>query len=268
MPKKKNSESKRITNLIPSKEIEKDWTFNNAVEAEMLNAGPVAALPPSVDLRENWWTVGDQGNTGACVGWACAEGVLRWHFAKANRIANSQSLSPRYIWMASKEVDIFNTRPTTFIESEGTSLKDALDIARKFGVIKDSVLPFNSGSLYQGSANTFYATASLLKIASYFNLFKNTNDWKNWLATKGPLLVGLNVDSTWDNAAQTSGNLDVFQPNTVRGGHAVVVVGYQTNGRFIIRNSWGTNWGKNGFGFATEQYIKDAFFNESYGVML
>ena len=59
-----------------------------------------------------------------------------------------------------------------------------------------------------------------------------------------------------------------FQPTTVRGGHCVAAVGYRTDGRFIIRNSWGTNWGDKGFAYASEAYINAAFFNESYGVTI
>ncbi|MGE5255845.1 MAG: C1 family peptidase [Hyphomicrobiales bacterium] len=82
-----------------------------------------------------------------------------------------------------------------------------------------------------------------------------------------PILAGLNVDATWDNASATLGNLDTFQSATVRGGHAICVVGY-TADRFIIRNSWGTNWGDGGFGYASEAYINDGFFSESYGATL
>ena len=48
--------------------------------------------------------------------------------------------------MAAKETDKFVSQPTTFIELEGTSLKAALDITRKFGAVSDTVLSFNSGS--------------------------------------------------------------------------------------------------------------------------
>jgi C1A family cysteine protease len=74
------------------------------------------------------------------------------------------------------------------------------------------------------------------------------------------------VDRTWDNAAATRGILDTFLPDTVRGGHAVSIVGYTSTGRFILRNSWGTAWGDRGFAYASPSYVAAAFFDESYGV--
>ena len=168
--------------------------------------------------------------------------------------------------MAAKESDEFVTQPTTFIELEGTSPKAALDIARKFGAVRDSILPFSSGRLYADEAKTFYAIAARLKITSYFNLGRSLGNWRTWLATKGPILTALNVDATWDNAKKTRGKLDKYQPDTTRGGHAVALVGY-TPDRFIVRNSWGTSWGDQGFGYASLSYAQAAF-TEAYGITL
>lgn len=253
--------TKRILNCKPSPKTKDDWTFENAEEADIVAAAP--AIPASKDLRAQWWTVGDQGSTGSCVGWAAADSVLRWHFARAGRIPRPDRLSPRFVWMASKETDQLITRPTTFIEAEGTSLKSALDIARKFGVVKDSVLPFVSGKLYAGEAKTFYVHAAQLKILAYFNLGTNLTNWRNWLATKGPILTRLNVDATWDDVT-ANGKLDAYQPDTARGGHAVALVGYRP-GRFIVRNSWGTGWADRGFAYASLAYAQEAF-TEAYGV--
>jgi C1A family cysteine protease len=120
--------------------------------------------------------------------------------------------------------------------------------------------------MYAGRESTFYATAAKRRISSYFNLGKNLKQWRSWLATHGPFMAGLNVDQTWDNATATGGKLDTFQPSTIRGGHAICVVGYTTDKRFIIRNSWGTAWGDKGLGYASEAYINAGFFDESYGV--
>ncbi|MFM8911659.1 MAG: hypothetical protein ACKOE6_01920, partial [Flammeovirgaceae bacterium] len=158
---------KRILNCVPSRNQEKDWRFEHALAAQK---GKLArAMPTAKDLREPWWKIGDQGNTGSCVGWASADSLLRWHFVKARKIDAATSLSVRFQWMASKEIDEFVSTATTFLDDAGTSIKSALDIARKFGAVEESVLPFN-GTLSKLDERVFYSKAARLKIASYYNL--------------------------------------------------------------------------------------------------
>ena len=128
VPRKRTS-VKRILNCEPSRNTEQDWLVEHARRSRAVAAG--APVPASKDLRTSWWRIGDQGMTGSCVGWALADSVLRWHFVKAGRLAQTQPLSPRYLWMASKETDPITDRPTTFIDAEGTTLKSALDVAQE-----------------------------------------------------------------------------------------------------------------------------------------
>jgi hypothetical protein len=263
--KRRPKRVKRVLNVVPSRETERDWRLEHADAAGLLAVA--APVPSSKDLRETWWKVGDQGSTGSCVGWATADALLRWHFTKAGRIKTGDALSKRFIWMASKETDAFVSSPSTFIENAGTSLKAALDVARKFGAVRETVLPFG-GALYPGTPETFYALAAQLKIQSYFNLSFNRGGsieaWRRWLATRGPILTRLDVDRTWDDASDSGGNLDTYEPKTRRGGHAVALVGY-TPDRFVVRNSWGPGWGDKGFAYASLAYAQDAF-TESYGI--
>jgi len=273
MPKKKTAKKKArrrvpsvrqyVLNCVPSLATENDWTFSDAVEAGAVRL--LRRLPKSKDLREPWWRVDDQGETGACVGFATAYGVLRWHYAKAGRIAKDQKPSARFIWMANKETDEITSYPTTFIESEGTQTKLALGVARTFGCVLDTDLPMKGG-LFSGSRAAFYGRAAQLRIVSYHNLGRKLGDWRTWLATQGPILTRLNVDRTWDRATSTKGRLDKFLPKTVRGGHAVCLVGYDEDS-FIVRNSWGTTWGDRGFAYASDQYAAQAF-TEAYGAVL
>lgn len=271
MPTKKKSgvsKTHRIHNLVPSRNTEKDWRLEHAIASEAI-AAPAMKLPDSVDLREAWWNIGDQESTGSCVGWSSTDGVARYHFVKAGKIPKTQHLSPRFTWMASKETDEFTSRAETFIEEAGTSLKAAAEILRKYGAAPESLLPFHiTTNLYLGKEATFYATVAKLRIASYFNLGKDLQSWRTWLATHGPILTGLYVDENWQNAAATQGKLDSYKASQDNGGHAVVIVGYTKDKRFIVRNSWGTAWGDQGFAYASEAYIAKAFFDESYGVSL
>src|SRR5215471_4088806 len=182
-------EAHRICNLVPSRNTERDWRFAHAVASGAL--GAVAAPPASVDLRASWWKIGDQEHTGSCVGWASTDGVVRYHMVKASRLGQSELLSPRYTWMASKETDAFTSRPETFIEGAGTTLKAAMDILRKYGVVPETLLPFHiATNMYLGDEDTFFATAATRRIASYFKLQKNLTSWRSWLAAHGPILVG------------------------------------------------------------------------------
>jgi hypothetical protein len=262
--------SKYILNCLPSPSPELDWGIDIALAIGIHLPG--APIPPGKDLRDpSWWAVGDQGFTGSCVGWGTADGVLRWHFLKAGKISQNETLSVRYLWMAAKETELFKSRPTSFIETDGTSVKGALDIARKFGVVTSSVLPFENPQgtpeLYAaGDESTFYALAAQRRINGYFNLGRNLANWRAWIANNGPILVRLNVDRTWDDATTNHGNLDVFDNAHTHGGHCVALVGYTPN-RFIVRNSWGIDWGDQGFAYASDGYASAAF-TEAYGVSL
>ncbi len=261
-------EANRICNLLPSRNTEKDWRIDHALAASAI-AAPAKTLPKSVDLRRGWWDIGDQGGTGSCVGWGSTDAVARYHFVKAGRLAQADHLSVRFTWLGSKETDTLTARPETFIEQAGTTLKAAVDILRNYGTVPAALLPFRVDNfLYLEDEDSFYATAATRRIASYFNLGKKPNDWRTWLAAHGPILAALSVDAAWDKATANKGELDTFQPKTVRGGHAIAIVGYTADKRFIVRNSWGTAWGDNGFAYASEAYIKAAFFDESYGVTL
>jgi hypothetical protein len=252
----------RILNCIPSSGVAADWSSLTASDAGVLAAAPP---PDTVDLREDWWPIGNQGQTGSCVGWAAADGVIRWHMVKANRLAPDELLSVRQVWMSSKETDEFAEAPSSFIEQAGTSLKSALDIARKYGVVADSVLPFDPAYPYVDNEKTFYALAAQRKIASYFNLETKLTVLRRWLADRGPILTRLDCDEAWFDCSSANPTLINYVKPPKPAGHAVALVGY-TPDHFIVRNSWGTeNWGDGGFAYASNDYTRAAF-TESYGV--
>lgn len=253
----------RILNCDQSVNPGEDWRIDEAFESGLIDE--VGEIPDECDLREDWWDIRNQKRTGACVGFATADGVLRWHYVKKRWIENNEKIAPRFIWMANKETDEYNEYPTTFIEKAGTQTKSALGIARKYGAVVESILPM-SGELYPESAQSFYIKAARLRITSYHNLDVNFNQWRFWLSQQGPILTRLVVDENFRRATKKSAHLKEYDDLLKYGGHAVAIVGYTTD-YFIVRNSWGTRWGDKGFAFVSEDYTKAAF-TEAYGVII
>jgi Papain family cysteine protease len=257
---------KRVYNCIESHDQHQDWSLQKA-KALGLSARK-KVIPASKDLREPWWNVGDQGETGSCVGWALADSVLRYHFVKARKLRKHEHISVRYIWMAAKEMDHKCKYPTTFLDDAGTSPKTALQLVRKIGALKSSVLPFEGG-LVKLREQHFLSIAGRLKVRAFFNLCGKQSGkldrFKEWLACHGPILARLRVDSTW-NAVGSDGRLEKYDRKKANGGHCVSIVGY-TPTHFIVRNSWGADWGHHGFAYSSYAYAADAF-NEAYGVVV
>ena len=249
----------------PSPKTEDDFTFDHAAATDAVARAP--PIPPSKDLRAAWWKINDQGSTGSCVGWGTADGLLRWHFVQAGRVKNNELL------VAALHLDgVQGDRPDTYPADDSSSRRRARASSRRSTSPASSApcatpsCPSPPGALYDGDSKTFYALASQLKILTYFNLGTTLGNWKTWLATKGPILTRLDVDATWDAATDNKGNMDEYQPDTTRGGHCVALVGYRKD-RFIVRNSWGTGWGDNGFGYASLAYAQAAF-TEAYGIQV
>lgn len=258
----------RVFNCKRSRDTDKDWNCDH-VKFEDTTA---AAGDTTVDLRTKEWTIRDQRRTGACVGFAVA-GVLRYYLA-AYRGDHPMSnlLSTRFVWMASKETDQWTAQPTTFIESAGTFVKAALDVVRKYGCPLEEDVQM-SGKLWSGPRAALYLRASTRKIGSYVRM-RNCDEVRRWLQTRGPLVTRLDVDSAFRRVG-SDGKLDTYTREGPAG-HAVAIVGWvklkddsDDQGRFIIRNSWGTSWGHDGFAYATEAYVKDSGMDvEAYGLLM
>lgn len=251
----------RILNLMPSQKMEEDYTLLNAIRSGVIEA---KSPPPSVDLRADWWDVSDQGNSGACVGYGCADGLMRYLFTKTKALNPGERLASGILWQAAKETDDFNQYATTFIALEGTSIKAALNFGQKYGIVRESVAPF--GTLYVKDAPTFYRLAAQLRLSGIYNLGKNINNWKQWLSTNGPIVAAINVDTSFENCP-SNGKLDNYDTRNIFGGHCICFVGYTNDNRVIIRNSWGTQWGDKGFAYASIDWIMKACL-EAYGAVI
>lgn len=255
----------RVLNGVPSMDKENDWTIDMAIAEGLVNP----AFPEKADLREDWWNIGDQGKSSSCVGWASTDALLRWHLVKQNRIRKHDHLSMRFTWMAAKETDKNTDFAETFIERAGVPLKAALDVMRKFGAVHERYFKFEHGFVdYEYDTQTFYDMAAQLKIKSYYRVINNDNcnvDFlRMWISSQGPVLALADIDANF--STPIDGKLEVYDKEKIDGGHAIAIVGYDKD-YFIVRNSWGTEYGDNGYVYCSNAYITGAIC-EAYGIVI
>jgi hypothetical protein len=264
-----------------SKEKQKDWNIENLFYSQYLQLPQKSALPSSTDLRNNFPLPIHQQKRGvfSCIGYAVTD-MVHWHFYQIGGL-KIKKFSARFNWMAAKEIDTLTSRPTTFIEQAGSTLKAGLDVCRKYGSVDDELLPTESDSLFQGTTQQFYAQASKYKISAYYSLMlppiemiagkEVTKEqrqklqlliWKIWINNNHPILVRVNVDKTFYNAKDNL--LENYQESNNFQKHAALLVGYDEEG-FILRNSWGKEWGDKGYARLSNQYAFEAL-DEAYGI--
>jgi C1A family cysteine protease len=91
---------------------------------------------------------------------------------------------------------------------------------------------------------------------------------KQYLCAKFPAMFGFTVYDSIDDAAHDGRIPYPTRGEHVKGGHAVAAVGYDdtvrvpqgdgarsTTGAFLIRNSWGRDWGMDGYGWLPYDYV-------------
>lgn len=254
----------RVLNCVPSFDKENDWTLDKAILEGLVKT----EFPETYDLREDWWEIGDQLDTSACVGWASTHGMLRWHLVKENRISKEDQLSSWLTWMAAKETDAdAGTKPEDIYT--GVCLKAALDVLRKYGAVHEKDLPLDTEQFSTKFKTTEFAElAAQMKIKGYYRVINNDDcnvDYlRMWISSQGPVMALVDTDSQWVRTSEHK--FEVYDTESVDGGHAVSIVGY-TKDHFIVRNSWGTDFCDNGYVYCSNEYVTKAFC-EAYGILL
>lgn len=198
-------------------------------------------LPLKVDLRLQLPPVYAQGNIGSCTAQSvCAA----FHFC--------QRKAKLYDFAPSRLFTYYTTRDLegTVNEDSGAMLRDTIKAINKFGACPESIWPYNINKFMVKPTPTCYDTASRHTAVSYYQVSQNLNQMKGCLAEGYPFAFGMIVyDSFEGDIVASTGVVQLPTPGEQQvGGHAVLVVGYDdSQQRFIVRNSWGSNWGMSGY---------------------
>lgn len=150
---------------------------------------------------------------------------------------------------ASRLFEYYATRTIegTTSEDSGASIRDAIKAGVKYGVANEADYPYDILKFADNPPPNIWTEAAAHKVASYHAVTDgDIGTMKSVIASGYPIGFGFTVYSYFMSAQMASqGILHLPGPNeTVEGGHAVCLVGYDDSKQmFLVRNSWGTSWG-------------------------
>lgn len=240
-------------------------------------------LPEKVDLSVYVPTVIDQGKLGTCVGISSAYYLRTMLEAIRRNITDKDSIdalrfSPSFLYNSIKDPSDKNC-------VRGTEIAVALEFMKNYGVETFA----KQGYPYCVPKQTVRLD-STSKIMDYIRLFGLNDRQENIvtatqkaLSENSPVLIAIQTTPSFDNLGFWSklwvwflrffgfdtGDFGLWKPSkskSLEGGHAVCVVGYDNakfGGAFQVVNSWGKNWGDDGFFWIRyqdySQYTKYAY---------
>jgi len=219
---------------IPDLPDHRDYMYAAAPEV-------LAKLPPSADLTDLCPPVYDQGQLGSCTANAIAA-AIEFDLMKQNL----------QIFVPSRLFIYYNERAMegTVTCDSGAQIRDGIKSVVNQGDCPESLWPYDIAEFAVKPPANCYTQAKKYRAVNYQKLVQDLNQFKGCLYSGYPFVFGFSVYESFESqtVAQT-GHAPMPAPGEKAvGGHAVMAVGYDdSNQWFVVRNSWGSGWGMNGY---------------------
>jgi len=240
--------------------------------ADQLQGIPLAStpysgeeLPNSFDLSGNLPPAGNQGRQNSCVAWTVAYAYKSYQEKKeenSNYIINGQLslntvFSPAFIYnQINNGVD------------GGSYFTDALNVLSQQGAVKWVDMPYNELDYLTKPNSTQKNQAKNYRIDFWrrVNIY-DQKEVKAQINSGFPVIIGAMVDNEFSVKGRNLSGQDYIWSNaggTQQGGHAMLVVGFDdSRGAFKVLNSWGKDWGRDGYCWITynlfPQVVKEGY---------
>lgn len=223
-------------------------------------------LPKVVDLRQWCSPIKNQEQLNSCTANAAA-GLIEYFEKKA--FGTYINCSRLFLYKATR--NLLQKRG-----DYGAYIRTTMMAMVLFGAVPEKYWKYDIEKFDDEPDAFCYSYAQNYQTAQYFRLDPNgikkdelLKQIKINLAASVPSMFGFTVYSSITDADRQEGKIPFpSESDKVEGGHAVVAVGYddevtitnienniKTKGAILIRNSWGTEWGDNGYGWLPYDYV-------------
>lgn len=223
--------------------------------------GPsLATLPAAVDLRPAHWPVYDQLQLGSCTANAIAAAI------EFDRIKQGLTdIIPSRLFIYYNERVLIHT-----VNSDsGAQIRDGIKTVAAQGVCPEVEWPYVISKFRVKPLPQCYADALHDRAVSYARVPQVLSQIQGCLAGGTPVVFGFSVYSSFESAtvAKTGVVPMPRRGEQMLGGHAVLAVGYDDAKQvFIVRNSWGSSWGVEGYMAMPYAYLTSPLASDFWAI--
>ena len=214
------------------------WRKDHLDQRNRKFSHPGIALPDSVDWTDKLPPCYDQGDLGSCTANAIA-GAIQF----LQQAQGEPSVMPSRLFIYYNERVIEGT-----VDSDaGAEIMDGIKTINDQGFCPEYEWIYDPDKFAVKPLDACYADASDDLLLQYLSVDNSVlNDVKAALV-QGPVVGGFSVYESFEGDEAATGNVPLpGKHEQMIGGHAVLIVGYNHT-QFIVRNSWGPDWGRNGY---------------------
>ncbi len=211
----------------------------------------LAMLPAKVDLSPRCPAVYNQGQLGSCTANAIAAAV---EFDRLKQKLSDFTPSRLFIYYNERVIE------HTVDSDSGAQIRDGIKSVGRQGDCPETEWPYVIARFKTKPPPKCYADALKYRAVSYQRLMQMLGQLKGCLASGYPFVFGFTVYESFESARVTrTGHASLPRPcERAIGGHAVMAIGYDDAKKwFIIRNSWGDQWGMKGYFTLPYAYLTD-----------
>ena len=218
-------------------------------------------IPRAVDLSGNFPMAGNQGRQGSCVGWATAYALKSYQerVEEGWEFSDHTTFSPAWIY---NQVKAPGPCGGTDPYDCGAYIHEALEFMVQKGTSTLSTMPYDDSDYRTQPSAAAVQEATRFKSRSMSSV-RSVEHLKGSIANRHPIVIGMNVYSSFYRLSGPSSVYNNLQGDP-GGGHAVTLVGYDDDkygGAFKVINSWGQDWGDEGFFWLPYSTFSDSRLN-------
>lgn len=220
-------------------------------------ARPPKHLPVRADLRAHCPPVGNQRSIGSCTAHALV-GNLEYLARKTGR--RIPHLSRLFLYYNARVLE------NTAEADEGAMIRNGVKALSKLGVCTERLWPYKVRRFAQRPPEECYAQAGMHQVTSYHRI-RGLEQMRQCLAEGYPFVFGLTIFEAFEaERIRRTGILHLPEPGERNcGGHSVCAVGYNDSARrLLVRNSWGSDWGRRGHFTVPYDYVANPELAEDF----